>query len=139
MHPHYSDKLSDYHLCWPCSFIVGKITEKEYLQHCGVSLHNAHAAIRKEKVVVWIGTKPPWKRTNKDERKTSEYKEWRERIFVRDKYTCQHCDQVGGDLNAHHKKPFAKYKSLRYEEDNGITLCTKCHKEEHRRLRQVSK
>ena len=56
-----------------------------------------------------------------------EYKNWRTNVYERDKYTCQCCGNVGGRLNAHHLYQFSDYEDLRYEEDNGITLCTKCH------------
>lgn len=56
-----------------------------------------------------------------------EYKEWREAVYVRDDYTCQCCGKRGTDLNAHHVYPFADYEGLRYNVDNGITLCVTCH------------
>lgn len=57
-----------------------------------------------------------------------EYKKWRLAVFERDKYKCQGCEQVGGYLTAHHIKSFAQYPELRFELDNGITLCDECHK-----------
>ena len=56
-----------------------------------------------------------------------EYKEWRIAVYERDDYTCQCCGQKGGKLNAHHINPFSEYPDLRYNVDNGITLCTNCH------------
>lgn len=66
-------------------------------------------------------------------RKNKEYNQWRTKVFERDSYTCKHCGQVGGKLNAHHIKHFAKYKKLRYVVSNGITLCEKCHRKEHKK------
>jgi 5-methylcytosine-specific restriction endonuclease McrA len=57
-----------------------------------------------------------------------EYKLWRESIFVRDDYTCQECNVRGGELNADHIKPWALYPELRYELNNGRTLCIDCHR-----------
>ena len=61
-------------------------------------------------------------------RNTKEYKEWRTAIFLRDNYTCVWCGQVGGDLNADHIKPFARFPDLRFDINNGRTLCVSCHK-----------
>lgn len=71
--------------------------------------------------------------TNQEIRGTKEYKEWRISVFSRDEYTCQECNQIGGSLEAHHIKPFAKYEELRFELSNGLTLCVTCHKELHQR------
>ena len=59
--------------------------------------------------------------------------EWRHSVFVRDSFTCQLCGQIGGNLQAHHKKEWANFKSLRYDVDNGATLCKTCHKDKAHR------
>lgn len=130
-HPHV--EMKEKHYCLDCSFINKLITEKKYLNHIGISLDNAHASMRDGKVVVWIGNRPPWERTSQDIRNSLEYSNWRKAVYERDKYTCQHCGQVGGKLNAHHIKPFAKYKSLRFDVDNGLTLCVSCHRKAHKK------
>lgn len=57
-----------------------------------------------------------------------EYRKWRDSVFRRDKYTCQHCGfDKGGIIEAHHIKPYYEYPELRYNVDNGITLCRNCH------------
>ena len=59
------------------------------------------------------------------------YSDWRLQVYERDNFICQNCGQKGGKLNAHHLFKWSKYKSLRYEIWNGITLCEACHKKEH--------
>ena len=66
-------------------------------------------------------------------RNSKEYKEWRTEVFRRDNYTCQNCGVIGGELNAHHIKPFSRFPAFRFDVDNGITLCKKCHKLAHKR------
>lgn len=64
---------------------------------------------------------------NKLSRGNLEYKIWRKLVFERDNYTCIICGKVGGYLNVHHIKSFSKYFELRYNINNGITLCRDCH------------
>lgn len=85
---------------------------------------------------------PLWNNGSSGERSRAwvsrEYKAWRKAVFERDNYTCQKCgDTQGGNLNAHHIKPFAQYKELRYDVSNGITLCEKCHIEIHSKSRNI--
>ena len=68
---------------------------------------------------------------NKLIRNSTVYKIWRNKVFLRDSFTCQKCKIKGGVLNAHHIKPFSKHPELRTELSNGITLCEYCHKKEH--------
>lgn len=60
-------------------------------------------------------------------RKSEQYIQWRKAVFERDNYTCINCNQHGGDLHADHIKPFAVFPELRYDINNGRTLCKKCH------------
>jgi len=65
---------------------------------------------------------------NKQIRGSIEMKNWKKKIFKRDKYTCQICHEKSGKINAHHIKSFKEYSKERFNIDNGITLCEICHK-----------
>lgn len=58
---------------------------------------------------------------------------WRGRVYKRDDYTCQKCKKRGGYLHPHHIKSFAVNKMIRFDIQNGITLCISCHKEFHKK------
>lgn len=61
-----------------------------------------------------------------DKRDSSQYKEWRQAVYKRDNYRCVKCGSKI-KLNAHHKKSWKLYPELRYDINNGIALCEKCH------------
>jgi len=109
-----------------------------------------HSTELKEKMSKnWSGKNNPWYGKDKfgennpnynpditDEERQSgrfypEYKEWRKNVYERDKYTCQVCNQIGYDLNAHHLENYADNPELRITLENGITLCEDCHKDFH--------
>lgn len=56
-----------------------------------------------------------------------EYRTWRNKIFIHDNYTCLKCKKEGIYLHAHHIYNFAQYPKLRFDVNNGITFCKKCH------------
>lgn len=72
------------------------------------------------------------RRLSMEGRRCSEYKAWRTAVFQRDNYTRQLCGSHGVKLNAHHRLPYATYPNLRYDVDNGVTLCVPCHNAVHR-------
>lgn len=61
-------------------------------------------------------------------RHSIEHKEWAEKVYKRDDYTCQVCLRRGIRLEPHHIRPWRNYKEIQYEVNNGITLCKECHK-----------
>jgi 5-methylcytosine-specific restriction endonuclease McrA len=68
-----------------------------------------------------------WKGGKRRSLATIEYRQWRQAVFERDGFACTSCGKRGGDLEAHHIKPWAQYPSLRFVVDNGETLCVPCH------------
>lgn len=79
-------------------------------------------------------------------RTSYKYKKWRTDVFVRDRFTCQRCGQVGGRLEVHHIKEFrtfirevvnalplyslydgAMLYTPLWDISNGITWCVPCH------------
>lgn len=56
------------------------------------------------------------------------YKKWAREIKERDNFTCQMCGLRGVYLESHHIKDWANYPELRFNLENGITLCRECHK-----------
>ena len=73
---------------------------------------------------------------NKRIRRSKKFRGWREAVFERDNYICQACGFSSGngkhiDLHPHHIKPFSDFSNLRFDINNGITLCRNCHQKLH--------
>jgi 5-methylcytosine-specific restriction endonuclease McrA len=88
---------------------------------------NAKKAHYKENHPKWIPNREKVKN-----RARPEMVEWRNFIFSRDRFMCQNCSTVGGKLHAHHKAPYSLFPKLKWEKDNGVTLCETCHKQIHK-------
>lgn len=57
-------------------------------------------------------------------RNSSASREWGKQVKNRDKWTCRIADNnCDGRLEAHHILPWSNFPELRYEVNNGITLC----------------
>ena len=60
-------------------------------------------------------------------RDVKEVVQWRKEVFKKDNFHCRKCGIKNKSLNAHHIHNWADYPQLRFNVDNGITLCLKCH------------
>jgi 5-methylcytosine-specific restriction endonuclease McrA len=60
------------------------------------------------------------------------YRLWRKTVLERDAHQCRRCHATE-HLHAHHKKRWKDHPELRYDVDNGITLCQGCHWKAHHR------
>ena len=67
-------------------------------------------------------------------RQSDEYKNWRIEVFRRDYWTCQECGYKGEHIQSHHVKAFKEYPELRFDIDNGLTLCKKCHRKTFKKI-----
>jgi 5-methylcytosine-specific restriction endonuclease McrA len=110
--------------CGNIAIVVANKLKSGHIKSCG--------CLRRETMSKRIGrANPNWKNsaTSKNQliRNSIKYKNWRDKVFERDNYTCQMCGKRGGKLQAHHKFPFSKFPMLRFEVRNGITLCEECH------------
>lgn len=89
----------------------------------------------------WIGgnKNPNWKggfNGVQNLRWSPEYNVWRKKVFERDKFLCQDCGNGhsrNNPIHAHHIIPFSESIEFRFDIDNGITLCKKCHLVKHKK------
>lgn len=57
-----------------------------------------------------------------------DYREWRKSVFARDTHKCRIADEnCDGMLQAHHILRWSEFPELRYQINNGITLCQAHH------------
>lgn len=68
---------------------------------------------------------------DQEDRGNEKHQEWRLDVYERDNYTCQDCNKRGGKIHAHHIVPWSESKKLRFNIDNGVTLCKDCHADRH--------
>lgn len=69
----------------------------------------------------------------KSRTKQPAYVQWRWRVFERDIFTCQLCGEkkIRNNLVAHHLYSYGSFPDLRWTDNNGITICRKCHDQFH--------
>lgn len=63
-----------------------------------------------------------------DRRNDSLYKDWRKNVWLRDNFRCKIANpDCSGRIEAHHILSWSEYPELRYQINNGITLCHAHH------------
>jgi hypothetical protein len=78
----------------------------------------------------WIKDRTKLQRYNDEikDRLSSSYRFWRESVYKRDNYKCRIADNnCGGRIEAHHILSYKEFIELRYQINNGITLCHAHH------------
>jgi ribosomal protein S14/DNA-directed RNA polymerase subunit RPC12/RpoP len=91
-------KLNKFGLCFNC--------KKEYMKKNNLYVSREYHLIRCSK----------------------EFKGWRDNIFTTDNWICQKCGKRGYELHPHHILNFNDHIEERFNPNNGITFCVKCHK-----------
>ena len=88
----------------------------------------------------WIADRTMVKTTDR-EHNDPRYKQWKKEIHTRDKAKCRIANEdCSGRLEAHHILPWSESPELRYEVNNGISLCHYHHprkRKEEQRLAPV--
>jgi hypothetical protein len=64
-------------------------------------------------------------------RKSNHYQDWRRKVLEKANYICEICDLKAN--NAHHLKPIKQFPKLRFDPENGMALCPRCHRKIHRK------
>ena len=74
-----------------------------------------------------------------EERNNPVYKHWRKQVWLRDNFKCKIANpDCKGRLEAHHILGWTPYPELRYEVNNGITLCHFHHPRKRKDEMQLS-
>ncbi len=91
------------------------------------------AISRGEKSPNWIADRTKLKRYGEEakDRRSYAYTDWRKRVWGRDGFKCKMANQdCEGRIEAHHILAWREFPELRYQVNNGITLCHAHHPRE---------
>lgn len=104
------DKMRDIKLKSPIRYWLGK----------------TRLSMTGENNVRWILDRSELKESG--DRRSVKYRDWRKQVWLRDKFTCRIADNnCDGRIEAHHILGYAEHVELRYNINNGITLCHAHH------------
>lgn len=127
-----------------CNSVIYRILKRNNVNIVGFKSHTREDRIKmsakQQRIPIeqWKGYVTPLNHTI---RTSTEYKNWIKEVLQNNNFTCLGCGQRGGDLEAHHIKPFREIlreNNIKTFEEalnckilwnikNGITLCLKCH------------
>jgi hypothetical protein len=118
----------------------GKKMSKEYVEknrlaHIGIK-HSEEARLRKS--INWIEDRTKLKMSDRmigDSRA----RDWSKEVKKRDGWICRIADiNCDGKLESHHILPWSKFPELRYQINNGITLCHAHHPRKQNDVQKLS-
>lgn len=117
-------KLSSEHIKKLSLYKIGHNKGGSLPEETKVKIGNS---LRGEKSHFWISDRSKLKRYE-DRRNDSDYKSWRSQVYARDGWKCRignsDCE---GHIEAHHILGWKEHPELRYDVNNGITLCHTHH------------
>lgn len=70
---------------------------------------------------------PNFRKEARRKNRGGSHHKWVNAVISRDGAKCRHCGATGIELHAHHIKSYLDHPDLRFDLDNGLTLCFKCH------------
>lgn len=127
----------------PCARKGSERIKKGFVKTCGMCLgefytpksHGARIFCSKSCASVASAGRKPGnyiedrsKLKRHDRRNDSAYNNWRKEVWLRDNFKCKIANpDCAGRIEAHHILGWSKYPELRYQVNNGITLCHHHH------------
>ena len=102
--------------CIDCGLPVSPVKKVRYCQKCSGERRRGSNHHK------WIEDRTTLKKDNR--RGDSAYREWRHQVWLRDGFKCKIDNpDCNGRIEAHHILSWRDHQELRYEVNNGITLC----------------
>ena len=88
-----------------------------------------------------------WQETPPAEREDARYAHWRKFCLERDENACYLCgikeedipkgkNDAESHLHVHHIRQWHRFEESRFDTNNGISLCHKCHRKEHKLMKE---
>lgn len=70
---------------------------------------------------------PNYRKDARRKNRGGAHHKWVNAVISRDNATCQWCGATRVELHAHHIKSYQDHPDLRFDVDNGVTVCALCH------------